>query len=114
MHMLTCIVLKSLFNLGPSPTRPSSTMGPKPPPKRATPKLSTLKMDMNEVQNDIDYLKSKSFILRDMYSFQTLSYNRQRAIKKDSPSFHPETKPAYDTKAKRTTWLQEGWLQPAR
>ena len=75
-------------------------MGPKPPPKRVAPKLSALKMDMDDVQNDIDYLKSKSFILCDMYSFRTLSCNRQRRIKKDSLSIHPKTKPAYDTKPK--------------
>ena len=118
MIVCTCLpvlwFLRSLFNLGPSPTWPSSTIGPKPPPKRATPKLSALKMDMDDVQNDIDYLKSKSFILCDMYSFQTLSCNRQRGIKKDNTSINPETKPAYDTKTERTTWLQERWLQPAR
>ena len=58
--------------------------------------------------------KVNHLFLCDMYSFRTLLCNRQRGIKKDSPSFCPETKPAYDTKAKRTTLSQERWLQPAR
>jgi hypothetical protein len=37
-------------------------MGPKPPHKKEVHKLSVLKMDIDDAQNDIDYLKSKLYL----------------------------------------------------
>jgi hypothetical protein len=38
-------------------------MAPKPPRKKQGPKLGSLKLDIGDAQDDIEYLKSASYLL---------------------------------------------------
>ena len=56
-------------------------MAPKPPCKKQGPKLGSLKLDIGDAQDDIEYLKVHHISLNQFFFADALSHIRQGGIK---------------------------------
>jgi hypothetical protein len=88
-------------------------MGPKPPRKKQGPKLSSLKSDIGDAQDEIEYLKSASYLIVLIIFADVLSHTRQRGIKEKGSGVCCKAEPVHDTQAQRTTRSQDRWIQPS-
>lgn len=100
-HVHACLsvsrFLRSLFKLDSRPIGRhlvpvwTLTMGRKTPRKNVVPKLSVMKMDINDVQDDIDFLKSVAYphIWVSFWHFVAQQAKRNHGRK---PGFSPRNK----------------------